>query len=199
MRKLVTLILILSCYVATNARAADVPALNTVSGSVAGHPVQVNCVTDWTVWETELTFRFPTHGNPRLYEGFTNTGVPTVFINPDLCETLTLTLNLGYRNVGTMMFAEAITVLLHESLHQRGMIDEGETDCAAVALTEQTAVSSFGVPATVTKRIVSYHRVNGKRVRYVKTIKVRNPELDQLNTWVLYWHHLRPSAYQGVC
>jgi hypothetical protein len=180
--------------------------LDAASSAVAGHPVQVWCEGSWGDWihlGDSVGVDFGT------VFGFTNLDDPVIYINPDKCETLHALVS-NY-DVGTYHASIAILTLAHESVHQRGISDEGVTDCTALPLVPDLAVNYFGYPETVAQtKIVSYtktvvKRVNGKRVtikvRAQKAVKVTvaNPELAWLAEDALAWHRSLPAEYQGTC
>lgn len=182
------------------------PTLDAVATAVAGKPVSVYCETDWFVWIKAFESVGENGGN---VNGFTNLETPIVFVSPRQCETLHAMLE-GW-DVGAYYASSALLTLVHEAVHQRGITDEGVTDCTAIPLVQGIATNSFKIPATVSqtylvpvsKQVV--FRVNGKRV--VKTVTtqakrtrvVANPWLTELAAEVLAWHKSKPPEYQGGC
>jgi hypothetical protein len=181
--------------------------LDAVATEVAGAPVAVWCETHWSSWILTGVDLFGEDWS--FLRGFTIIGRPTVYISPADCETLHALLD--GESVGTYHAAIAIHVLAHEAMHQRGITNEGEADCAALPLVPELAVRHFGIPTTVpAARTVSVSRVvsrlvNGKRVRItVRTgrivqVQVKNPYLERLATDALRWHRSAPPEYQGNC
>jgi hypothetical protein len=106
-----------------------------------------------------------------------------------------------------MWASSALLTLAHEAVHQRGVTDEGVTDCTALPLVPGLATKFFGIPATVeqtvtaTKTIVVRIGKRSKRVRvsYAKTKSVPNPYLTKLEADAVRWHRLGGPAYQGNC
>jgi hypothetical protein len=190
------------------ARAANWPdaRLDQVAASVAGHPVDVWCEDSWADW---------IHAGDALAEdwtfvgGFTDPSVTTVYVSPRQCETLHALLDGEV--VGTYYAASALLTLAHESVHQRGVTNEGEAECTALPLLEDIAVNHFGVPRTVSEpyqaKVVKtvVRRVNGERVAVRVTITVvryrtvPNPWLARLTMDALRWHRSKPAEYQGNC
>ena len=186
-------------YVAIARGAYQDQRLNAVASSVAGHPVIVSCATsvhEWATFEDQAGYTFET-------DGFTFIGrTPSVvFLAPRVCDTLEADLDGGPTLVGPYWLGLAIKVILHEATHQTGLADEGATDCKALALVKQYAVSSFRVPATVVQ--TSYKRVNriiGGHAVYVRVTKtVPNPMLAAIYASALRWHKMLPASYQGGC
>lgn len=189
------------------ARGANSPnaTLNAVASNVAGHPVSVWCETSDRGW-VDLENQHNTGED----DGFTVQGEPTVYLAPRICDTLEYMLGYGYQATGLLWDALAIKTLLHESVHQRGITDEGVTDCTALSLLPQY-VTDFGIPATVSA--TSYTRVTRavritfgvrhKVVRYStmvpSTTQVPNPDLQKLENYAESWHKSLPASYQGGC
>lgn len=172
------------------------PRLDAVASEVAGKPVQVWCETSIIDWVTIGA------GN---YSGFTFIGIPIVYIAPRQCETLHAL--LSRENIGSYYAASAILTLAHEAVHQRGVLNEGETDCLALPLVPTLAVKHFGIPATVTVntvvRSLRLLRVKTKWVRVFDTKLVAkivpNPFLALITRDALRWHKSKPAEYQGNC
>jgi hypothetical protein len=177
------------------AKAAEYqdPRLDAVASSVAGHPITAHCYQgagEWNATEVQSGLTFET-------DGFTFVGRDQyVNLAPRVCDTLEALLKLGPDAVGPFWAGLAIKVLIHESVHQRGITDEGVTDCAALALVKQYAVSSFGYAATV-KQTVYRKLKNGTYRRTVRTVP--NPQLAALYASALAWHRALPASYQGSC
>jgi hypothetical protein len=182
------------------------PTLDAVATAVAGKPLTVHCETDWLVWIKA----FESVGeNGTFVNGFTNLEAAVVYVNPRQCETLHAMLN-GW-SVGTYYAASALLTLVHESVHQRGITDEGVTDCTALPLVPGIATSSFQIPATVSEQYLApvkrqlVFRVNGKRIVRTVTTQgsrfrvVPNPWLSSLVADALAWHRAKPPEYQGGC
>jgi hypothetical protein len=193
---------------ASPAAASNWPSgdLDAAASAVAGHPVQVWCEENWGDW----IHLGDDDGEDFSYlEGFTFPSEPIVFINPAHCETLHALLD--GRQVGSYHSSIALLTLAHEAVHQRGVLDEGVTDCTALPLVPGLATDHFGVPRSVSKtRIVSYtktvvRRVNGRsvrvRVRAQKAVRVNiaNPYLADLAAAARAWHRAAPAEYQGTC
>ena len=133
-----------------------------MASSVAGHSVSVWCedsYIDWVAAENYL--------KSSELDGFTFQGQTTVWLSPYVCQNLhhLLTSGLGYQAVDPLWSARAIETLIHEAVHQRGISDEAQTDCLAMAEVERYAVGSFGFPATVakatSKTVVGFTKVKG--------------------------------------
>ena len=115
------------------------------------------------------------------------------------------------QSVGTYYAASAIVTLAHEAVHQRGIADEGLTDCTALPLVAGLAVKYFGITETVTERYLVPKTI--KRTVTVakkkKTVTVRttvqatrtvpNPWFQQLKVDTVSWHKAKPAEYQGNC
>jgi hypothetical protein len=180
--------------------------LDSAASQVAGHPVQVWCESTWTDWIHEGDYLREDFG---LVRGVTWISYPTVYINPTECETLHAL--LGGEHIDTYHASLAIQVLAHESVHQRGISDEGVTDCTALPLVPQLAIDYFGIPTTVTDTYLKTVRkkvtVRAKGRTYVRYVTVQrqatrlvaNPYLTGLAQDALRWHRTLPAEYQGNC
>jgi hypothetical protein len=212
----ISLSFVASAHAATSADRHNV-LFDQVATQVAGHPVTVFCEDDWADW---LVTNEGVANN-----GFTNVAVPEVFISPRQCETLQALAD--HEDVGTYFAASALLTLVHEAIHQRGILDEGVTDCTAIPLVAGVATQFFGIPATVDEiSTVSRRVTSSKRVKVSRRIKVKgryvtaagyttitrsvpvvtsvttavpNPWLDRLAIDLEVWHRSKPVAYQGTC
>lgn len=206
--RIVLAVAVLALTFAGTATASNWPhaQLDNVATTVAGHPVNVWCESSWADWiHTGDTF-----GEDWSYlYGFTFQSTPVVYVNPAVCGTLHAM--LAGSDVGTFHASVAILALAHESVHQRGVVNEGDTDCTALPLVPGLAADFFGVPRTVTRtRIVRYtrtvvRRLSGRLVRIkvpalrTTQVSIRNPYLDELAASALAWHRSAPPQYQGTC
>lgn len=163
---------------------AATPRLDAIATYVAGHPVTVWCETDPATW-IEMLGSSPEMANVL---GFTQLDEPTVYVNPTDCRILRLA-SFGYDQADTGLFylARAIRDLVHESVHQRGIADEGITDCTALAAMPAVAVRFFG-----------FHRTTLVK-RGDRRVRVPDPALARLMDWAHAWHEESPSQYQGDC
>lgn len=179
---------------AAGARAAYYDAnLNVIAGAVAGHPVIVTCYDSPGEYEgVEYA-----HGVTYEDDGFTSPTLDNViYLAPRICDTLhALLYGPGPDDVGVFWAGLAIKTLIHESVHQSGILDEGVTDCTALALVTTYAVKYFHYPAKVAK--VSYVRQGKLYKRVTKTVP--NPALARLYLMAEAWHAALPPEYQGGC
>lgn len=199
-RRAILALLLVSAYllVFMTGRAAGAyqdPGVNAVASAVAGHPVIASCAAtsaEWSQFETTAGYTFEV-------DGFTFASRDNViYLAPRVCSTLLALLNPAQHNdVGTYWAALALKVLIHESIHQRGVLAENVADCTAIPLVPQYAVSNFGYPATI--KMYVYTRVP-KTARYKRVLRtIPNPELARLAYWTYQWHLAMPSSYQGGC
>lgn len=192
---LVLVVGVVTLWVTAPARGAyQEPGLNAAASAVAGHAVIASCAAtdaEWAQFETVPGFPFEV-------DGFTYASKDNViYLSPRVCQTLTALEDPLKRNeVGPYWAALAIKSLVHESVHQRGVLDEGVTDCTAVTLVSEVAVRSFGYPAT--SKVYVYTKT--KAGTYRRTSKtVPNPVLARLTFWASQWHRAMPAIYQGGC
>jgi hypothetical protein len=175
--------------------------LDAAASSVAGHPVQVWCESSWGDW-IHAGDAFSVDFD--LVLGYTDPTASTmIYISPGLCETLHALLVFGPAKVGNYWGSLAVHALVHESEHQAGHVDEGETDCAALAVDDSAAVQFFGYqtseqqPYTVTVR----HKTK-RTVTVTRQVRYRTAPSKQLAEFHAFdhaWHASAPAAYQGGC
>jgi hypothetical protein len=187
MKKLVLILAFVgafACAGTASAWNAGTPKLDVIATDVAGHPVTVWCETDPETW-IELLGSSPEMANVL---GFTYLAEPIVYVNPTDCRILRLA-SFGYDPADTGLFylARAIRDLVHESVHQRGITDEGITDCTALVAMPEVAVRFFGFNRTAVVR-------RGRR-----KVRVPDPALARLLEWAHAWHEESPAQYQGDC
>jgi hypothetical protein len=189
----VVVLLLALAWAGRGAAAYQDPRINAVASSVSGKPITASCAADSREWAQFQT----TAGFKTEQDGFTFVGqAPIIYLAPRVCQTLMALLGAPRFDVGPYWAALAIKVLIHESVHQRGITDEGITDCTALPLVPTYAVSSFGYPAKVTKYVYTKTKL-GTFKRAKKTVP--NPELAKLAYWALQWHRAQPANYQGGC
>jgi hypothetical protein len=207
MRCLLAIVLLVTCV--STAQAANAPnaRLNAASTEVAGKPATVWCESDEAAW-TALLNEFQvigfTTGEPW---GFAVFQTSTAYLHPDVCLTLRAVINAGAPSDWLVHMSWALHAFLHESVHLRGIRDEGITDCIALSLHRRYAVSLLGIPETVTYSWVTYKRrrvkVRGKwrwkRVPVRHKVVVPNPQLDELQQEVEAIHRIAPPPYNRDC
>jgi hypothetical protein len=199
MPRLTTLALaILALVGASSASAQNWPEskLDAVASHVAGHPVSVWCEDNWRDW---------IHTGDSVNEdwsyvgGFTVLSTPTVYLAPDVCETLHVLAKSGPSFVGAYHASWAVQALVHEGVHQRGVADEGETDCAALSIVGDIAVRHFGYKRTERQAYVHKRKVKGRSVTSVRYRQVPSPALAAFTSFAQAWHDAAPDEYQGTC
>lgn len=192
---LIALVMFALVFVA-GARASYGDArLNAVASAVAGHPVVVSCGSgagEWSNTEKSAGLTFEV-------DGFTTASQSNViYLAPRICDTLEADFTAGPNAVGDFWNGLAIKTIIHESVHQRGVLDESVTDCTALSLV-QTYAPSFGYAKTITQKVIASKLVKGKRVLYVKLVTVTNPALARLQFEAKAWHDVLPPSYRTVC
>ena len=189
------LAVLLALVLAAGASAAG-QSLDQVASGIAGHSVTVDCVGDWTAWQGLLAQYRPLEPAGAEVEAFTPLPAPEIFLGPTVCPLL-LQVQAGPPFPYAYLAGRALLALAHEAVHQRGVLDEGVTDCTALGLVRATALA-LGVPATIRQRFrvrVRHHR-HRWLVRY-RTLP--NPWLAGAVAGAQAWHRLKPPAYQGGC
>jgi hypothetical protein len=188
------------------------PTLDAIASEVAGRPVTVWCETDEGEW---LAL---TKGRTGV-TGFARFGDTIAYVAPSRCGAL----HAGLAGTATLFdLGRSLLVLLHESLHLRGIRDEGETDCTALGLVKTYAVRYFGFAELATEeRVVErwvrvkrrvWVKRDGRRVRVARwvrvrrttTVTVRVPSLALENLYAVALQEHRGSAatrpeYAGFC
>jgi hypothetical protein len=191
-----SLVVVGALMMTTTASAADwhLAKLDSVASSIAGHPVSVYCDSSQAEWvdvsratsgagDGLLGFTY----GPNAVDPFGNSN--TIYLNPTACTTFqTYAANgwgttLAARDAGMYWLGGAALTLVHESIHQSGNADEGQTECAAIKQLPTDLSTLFGVPTTIT--------VHGSRVA--------NPTYNRLLGWANFWHKSTPPQYQAVC
>jgi hypothetical protein len=166
--------------------------LDAVAADVAGHPVTVWCETSWASWLTTVAAEDPGSGvAAEDVNGFTTMDRPVVYVSPRQCETLSAATEFGHQRVGSYYLASAMLTLVHEAVHQRGVTDEGVTDCTALSLLPRVATRFFGYHATARVTVRSHGRLVQRTVT--------DPALTDLLAFAKGWHRSKPAAYQGRC
>jgi hypothetical protein len=196
-----TLMLAACCALALPAAstAADwhMPQLDQAASLVSGHATPVWCSdseADWVYVQQVYGGGFRGYSDNLL--GFTRPTIDAwVFINPRACLAFHLAYQAGIHDAGLYWLAGAMLTLIHESIHQRGVSDEAQTECAAITAFAGDATSVFGVPRFVTVKVLK--RIHG-RLRLVPR-QVPNPDLARLVAWAHVWHAMTPPAYRTVC
>jgi hypothetical protein len=206
MRRILVIVAAVAAFTALVAPAASAgnwpeSRLDAAASSVAGHPVQVWCESSWGDWVHA--------GDAESVDfaqilGFTAPSTSTaIFISPSLCETLHALLSFGPSKVGNYWGSLAVHVLVHESEHQAGHIDEGEADCAALAVDDSVAVQYFGYQTSEQQRytVTVTHRT--KRIVTVtqqsRYRTVPSEQLAEFHSFDHAWHAATSPAYQGGC
>lgn len=157
----------------TAAAQADPPAgfyesrlLEPAASFVAGKPVKVWCATSQYDWLRFLTATGRTEAN-----GSAVPGSAELKLSPVVCQNLRL--KLARKAVRAAVLGPSLLTLVHESIHDRGTVDEGQTDCNAVHEMPRVAVKFFNVKS-------------GKDLRTVMAA-----------TWA--YRAKSPAAYRTVC
>jgi hypothetical protein len=102
--------------------------------------------------------------------GFHHAGEDAVYLAPDVCSTMRA--RLAGRRHELYALAAAIETLVHESIHVRGVHDEGETDCNAMHEMPRVATRFFGFKRRPALRALMaaawrYHRTAAPQSRTV--------------------------------
>ena len=147
----------------------EAKALEPAASYVAGKPAHIYCALTAPSWNDYSQATGAADGANAL--------TPTVggaesMIRGDVCADLRAQLAHPGK-ASTFGFASALLILVHESIHQRGSADEGQTECAAIHEMPRVAVRFFHVKA-------------GKQLRAVMALAWQS-------------HRMKPAVYQSVC
>jgi RNA polymerase sigma factor (sigma-70 family) len=202
------LALALASATAAGAANSPHPTLDAVSTEVAGKPVSVHCEDSegqWRSWEEQIG---------SYLHGFTRFGTPIVYIAPKHCYTLHFALSSGYRDAGAAWLSDAVATLVHESVHQRGIRDECQTEKIAQSLVMSVAERHFGLKRTVpetqhsTKTVtkVVRRKIAGKwrtirvptQVAVRRIVQVANPDYQRFQSWALAWNNTLPGSTRAA-
>lgn len=199
---LTTLVVVFFALFASEASAHH-PVISSIASSIAGKPVVVKCETDNVAWANQIAYVFPASHPDRIY-GYTRLVENVIYLSPRVCLPLDQALDFGYKDTGLIPLALSLSTLAHESYHQKGIVNEAQTECLANKRVRSLATQYLRVPATVTTRkiVYVYKTIKGLRIRVpvVKNVVSTNPELGRLDYWVSRWHSVKPIEYKGgVC
>ena len=103
----------------------EAKALEPAASFVAGKPAHIYCADNHSVWADAAD------GNETPDAlALTRAGSDRSEFEPLICSTLLA--QLGRLPVAVYTFAESLRVLVHESIHQRGVVTEGRAECSAM-------------------------------------------------------------------
>jgi hypothetical protein len=164
--------------------------LDAITTSMAGKPATAECVFDAEAWDKQV--QETTFGQRRgsSVGGYAFPGSTVVYLGPQACYALYDVFSGGYIYAGLNPTAYGLLTLLHEAVHLRGVVNEGETDCTALRAF-QSYLDDIGVPATVVKPV----KVG---TRYVPR-RVPNVYVGLLVKFAQRIHDRRPLEYRGNC
>lgn len=118
------------------------PVLNERATYVAGKDVRVYCAaTDgaWSAYVSELPVA-PPNGEA---DGYTPTiGGDETYLSPEVCAPMLL--RIRHKRPSWIALGATVDVLTHESLHMRGISDEGATECAAYRALPSFLLAKWG-------------------------------------------------------
>lgn len=126
------------------------PALGARVASVAKKPVDVYCANDEQAWIAASGSNAQAGRDALGYVDHVSGS--QIFLSPDVCRPLLAKIN--GRHLYLLDFGAALEVLAHEASHISGIADEGETECAALAVVPPLARSQFGIKKTSTMKVV---------------------------------------------
>lgn len=123
----VTLVLLGWVQAAAAAGFVKSSVLAPAASFVAGKPVTVLCAGSDSAWDA---YKVAAYGANDGGNGSTVAGSSTIRLSYLVCESIRL--HLQGRVVPLKTLGPTIEVLTHESIHARGVSDEGVADCDAI-------------------------------------------------------------------
>jgi hypothetical protein len=148
----------------------EAPKLEAAAAFVAGKPAHVFCANTFSDWAQAVADAYGPGVNVNAYStiGGSETYLPAGFV----CA-LPIAAVAGQKVDLSGPLAGYLLTLVHEAIHQRGVADEGQTECAAMHELPRVAVRFFHVKA-------------GKQLRALMA-----------QAWAA--HRRKSAAYQSVC
>lgn len=177
----------LFAWILWNASWAQAADLNLVASEVARKQVSVHCERSDPQWR-EMVRQVAPNADSTLVNAYTLPGIPTAFLSPRACRALS---QPTVEDAGYSEFSLALLALAHEAVHQRGVLDEAQTECLAMPLVKSLAIKHFGVKPKVYRYV--------KSGKLWKRTLVANPALSRIAAFVKFWHTQKPQHYQGGC
>lgn len=116
----------------------EAKALDPAASFVARKPAHVYCAHNHAIWRDVAN----ENATPTAL-ALTRAGTNRSEFEPLICSTLSE--KLEHRYVSTHDLALALRVLVHEVVHERGVVIEGEAECSAMHEMPRVAVLFFGV------------------------------------------------------
>jgi hypothetical protein len=116
-------------------------AIESAASWVAGKPVQAWCPTSFAVWDAFARSKGFRDGDQ--IGGWAYFGGSEAWFHPVVCEGIARRVS-GDRTLPIGLLAYSLLLVAHEALHSRGLVDESETDCAALRILPEMAVRFYG-------------------------------------------------------
>lgn len=116
----------------------EAKALDSAASFVARKPAHVYCAHNHAIWRDAAN----ANATPTAV-ALTRAGTNRSELEPLICSTLIA--KLDRLPVSTYDFALSLRVLVHEAIHERGVVLEGEAECSAMHEMPRVAVRFFGV------------------------------------------------------
>jgi hypothetical protein len=121
------------------------PKLEPAASLVAKKKVTVWCPRTDAAWAAGMRKA----GLPVSSHGTANLERKELWLEKVVCDNLAIALRFGVEPAGYGSFAPSLLVLVHESVHLRGLLHEGRTDCTASRELPNVAVKYFNRRAIV--------------------------------------------------
>lgn len=157
-----TLAALLAALVLTPSAGAAPPGfvraleLEPAASFVARKSVTVWCATSTATWAAGLR----SIGLPASAHGTANLERREVWLEKVICDNLAIAARYGVATDGYRALAPSVLVLVHESIHLRGVLDEGKADCVAARAIPNVAPRFFGrrplVVSLLVKEVARY-------------------------------------------
>lgn len=189
-RLVLTCLIVLSLVNHANAAATPEQRINAIVTQAAGKLASATCFFDAEAWDAQVQGATFNQRRGSTVGGYAYPGTTVAYLGPQACYALYDVFTGGVVKAGLNPTAYGLLTVLHEAVHLRGVINEGETDCTALGLFK-SYLDDLGVPATVSKAV----NVKG---RYVLR-RVANPHIKLLGIYAQAVHDRRPLEYRGNC
>jgi hypothetical protein len=165
MRALVVMAVVLALAPAAQAAPRGfvrAPILEPVASFVAKKQVSVWCAKSDAAWASGLA----SVGLPATAHGTTNVRRREIWLEKVICDNLAIAIRTAVPPSGYAALGPSILVFVHESVHVRGVRDEGKADCTATRELPDVAVRFFGRQLVVSQLMkeVARYRDAGKAV-----------------------------------
>ncbi|MCR4340517.1 MAG: hypothetical protein NUW01_11620, partial [Gemmatimonadaceae bacterium] len=125
--------------------------LTPIAAEIAGKPVLVRCAQTFDAWAAQVAATGG--GNPYQIGGYTLVADGETHLSPWTCQHIEGWLR-GKNVPSLARFASSVLLLVHETVHLRGELDESVADCTALRELPGVLTRRFGIKRAVTRRAI---------------------------------------------